>query len=101
MLECIFRGYRLRGAVRNDLAFIDSASQLVEAQSMAAERAFKCWQLQASQVSHCSYSKLLKPRFGHFAYTGQAPHGKRRQKGVHVIWLNHEQTRSEERRVGK
>jgi hypothetical protein len=40
VLEAILSGYRLRGAVRNDRAVVDSASQLVEAEAMADERVY-------------------------------------------------------------
>src|SRR6202140_5740114 len=57
VLKSIFDRDRLGRPVRHDFAVVDTAGEVVQAQSIAAELTFEHWQIQPSQVLYSLYAK--------------------------------------------
>src|SRR5207249_4321972 len=70
LFKGVLGGYGLCRSVRDYLAVVDSPSQFVETQAIAAEAAFECRQIHSPQVGDRLCVKLLQSSFRDFAYSG-------------------------------
>jgi hypothetical protein len=85
LLKSILDGYRLRRPVRDDFAIVDTAGELVQAPTIAAEVVFEHGQIHTSQVAHSLYSKFPQLVSCNFADSRQAPNRQRQKKRVYVL----------------
>jgi len=68
-LERVLNGDGLCRSVWDDFAVVQASGEFIQTQTVASEAAFECRYIQASQVSHRPYAKLLQLLSRHFAYT--------------------------------
>ena len=88
LLKGILDGYRLRRPVRDDFALVDTAGELVQAPTIAAEVVFECGQIHTSQISHSLYSKFPQLLSCNFADSRQPPNRQRQKKRIYVLGLD-------------
>ena len=70
---------------------VDAAGEFVETGTEASKLRLKRVQFECPQIPNCLNSNLLQTSLCHFADTGNAAYGQRRQEYIHVLRLNDEE----------
>jgi hypothetical protein len=92
MLECVLDRDRSRGPVRDNLTFVDTAGEFVQAHTVASKFLLKHRLVQASQFAHSLYSEFRQLLFGGFSDSGQPPNRKGHQKRICFLRLDPEKS---------
>src|SRR5207248_9912328 len=87
-LKGILDGYRLRRPVRDDFAIVDTAGELMQAPTIAAEAVVECGQIHTAQISHRLYSKFPQLLSCNYADSRQAPDRQRQKKRIYGLRLD-------------
>ncbi len=91
MREGVFGGDGLCGAVGDDRAVVDAASELVEAETVTAEPGFESGEVFGAEVAYGFDVQVFEIFFGDFAYAGYASDGKGQQEGICFLRLDDEE----------